>query len=427
MILGCIECATEYRLSTPVYRCRCGGLLEIIRDLSSLREVLTREELDRRQAVRQGPLASGVWRYRELVLDVPQDQIISHPEGNTNLYNNQQISRWTDLDNLLLKHEGENPTGSFKDRGMTAGITHAVKNGASVVACASTGNTSSSLASYAALAGIRALVLMPEGMVSVGKLSQTIAYGATTLEVRGDFDQAMAIIEELSQEGQVYILNSINPYRLEGQKTIVFEMIQQMGWAAPDWIALPGGNLGNASGFGKAIEELKDLGLINRRPRLAVIQSEGANPFYNAFKNQFSEFKPVVAETLATAIRIGNPVSYRRAMRAILKTDGVVEQVSDSEILDAKAVVDRAGIGCEPASAAAVAGVRKLVRTGVIKRGETVVALLTGHMLKDPSSIIRYHLGGDGFAAGELANRPIVIEPRLDEVARVLDAAVSTR
>ena len=310
---------------------------------------------------------------------------------------------------------------------MTAGITHAVKNGASVVACASTGNTSSSLASYAALAGIRALVLMPEGMVSVGKLSQTIAYGATTLEVRGDFDQAMAIIEELSQEGQVYILNSINPYRLEGQKTIVFEMIQQMGWAAPDWIALPGGNLGNASGFGKAIEELKDLGLINRRPKLAVIQSERANPFYNAFKNQFSEFKPVVAETLATAIRIGNPVSYRRAMRAILKTDGVVEQVSDSEILDAKAVVDRAGIGCEPASAAAVAGVRKLVRAGVIKRGETVVALLTGHVLKDPSSIIRYHLGGDGFAAGELANRPIVIEPRLDEVARVLDAAGSTR
>ena len=309
---------------------------------------------------------------------------------------------------------------------MTAGITHAVQSGASVVACASTGNTSSSLASYAAVAGIKALVLMPEGMVSVGKLSQTIAYGATTLEVRGDFDQAMAIIEELSEEGQVYILNSINPYRLEGQKTIIFELIQQMDWAVPDWIALPGGNLGNASAFGKAIEELKDLGLINRRPRLAVIQSEGANPFYNAFKNHFREFRPVVAQTLATAIRIGNPVNYGRAMRAIQKTDGVVEQVSDSEILDAKAVVDGAGIGCEPASAAAVAGVRKLARAGVIKRGETVVALLTGHMLKDSSSIIRYHLGGGGFAAGELANRPIVIEPRLDEVVRILGAAGTT-
>ena len=426
MILSCIECATQHGPRTSIYRCRCGGLLEIVRDLSSLRHVLTREELDRRQAIRQGALSSGVWRYRELVLDVPQDRITSYPEGNTNLYNSGKISRWTNLDNLLLKHEGENPTGSFKDRGMTAGITHAVRTGASVVACASTGNTSSSLASYAAVAGIKALVLMPEGMVSVGKLSQTIAYGATTLEVRGDFDQAMAIIEELSEEGQVYILNSINPYRLEGQKTIVFELIQQMDWIVPDWIALPGGNLGNASAFGKAIEELKDLGLIDRRPRLAVIQSEGSNPFYTAFKNQFSAFRPVVAQTLATAIRIGNPVNYGRAMRAIQNTDGVVEQVSDSEILDAKAVVDGAGIGCEPASAAAVAGVRKLARAGVIKRGETVVALLTGHMLKDPSSIIRYHLGGGGFAAGELANRPIVIEPRLDEVVRILDAAAAT-
>ena len=397
--------------------------MEVARDLASLRTVLTRDELDRRQTMRQGALSSGVWRYRELVLDVPQDRITSYPEGNTNLYKSQKISRWTNLDSLLLKHEGENPTGSFKDRGMTAGITHAVETGASVVACASTGNTSSSLASYAAVAGIKALVLMPEGMVSVGKLSQTIAYGAITLEVRGDFDQAMKIIEELSEEGQVYILNSINPYRLEGQKTIVFELIQQMDWVAPDWIALPGGNLGNASAFGKAIEELKDLGLINRRPRLAVIQSEGANPFYQAFKNQFSEFRPVVAQTLATAIRIGNPVNYGRAMRAVQTTGGVVEQVSDAEVLDAKAVVDGAGIGCEPASAATVAGVRKLVRAGVIKRGETVVGLLTGHMLKDPSSIIRYHLGGSGFAAGELANRPIVIEPRLDEVVRVLDTA----
>ncbi len=420
MILRCIECASEYDPAKPLYHCGCGGLLEVSHDLASLKGILTRQELDRRLGLRQGPFSSGVWRYRELVLDTPAGSIVSRPEGNTNIYRSPAVARWVGIEDLSLKHEGENPTGSFKDRGMTSGITHAVTSGATVVACASTGNTSSSLASYAAQAGIKALVLMPEGQVSVGKLSQTIAYGAKTVEVRGDFDAAMAIINELSQDGRVYVLNSINPFRLEGQKTIIFELVQQSGWTAPDWIVVPGGNLGNTSAFGKAINEMSELGLISRRPRLAVIQAEGANPFYRAFMTGFEKFEPVKAETVATAIRIGNPVNYRKARLSILQTDGVVEQVTDSETLNAKAVVDKAGIGCEPASAAAVAGVRKLVQNGIIKPGESVVALLTGHVLKDPSAIIRYHLGGDGMAAGELANTPMVMEPSLDEVLKLI-------
>jgi threonine synthase len=323
---------------------------------------------------------------------------------------------------LRLKHEGENPTGSFKDRGMTVGVTHALVTGSRVTVCASTGNTSASLAAYAARAGMQALVVIPggEGDVALGKLSQALAYGARTVRIRGDFDSAMSVISQVAGEAGVYVLNSINPFRLEGQKTIIFETLQQMNWTVPDWIVVPGGNLGNTSAFGKAIDELFQLGFISRRPRLAVIQATGANPFYQAFKEGFPTNLPFVkARTIATAIQIGAPVNYPKARRAVLLTDGIVEEVTDQEIMDAKAQVDAAGIGCEPASAASVAGTRKLVAAGVISPGDSVVAILTGHILKDPDATINYHLGRIS-PGGAYANTPFDVEPQLDEVRRLL-------
>jgi threonine synthase len=306
---------------------------------------------------------------------------------------------------------------------MTVGVTHALSIGARVVACASTGNTSASMASYAARAGLHAVVFIPDGAVALGKLSQSIAYGALTVQIRGDFDAAMRLVTELTRDGGIYLLNSLNPYRLEGQKTIVLEALQQMEWETPDWIVLPGGNLGNTSAFGKALWEARELGLIARLPRLAVVQAAGANPLYLAFRSGFREFRPVEAKTIATAIKIGDPVSYRKAKRALEWTDGVVEEVSDVEILDAKAQIDAAGIGCEPASAASVAGLRRLVESGTVGRGETAVAILTGHLLKDPDTTIGYHLGGER-APGAFANRMVVVEPRLEDVLRVLQVGV---
>jgi threonine synthase len=307
---------------------------------------------------------------------------------------------------LALKHEGENPTGSFKDRGMTVAVTQAVRAGATALACASTGNTSASLAAYAAQAGVPALVFVPRGKVAAGKLAQALAYGARVLEVRGDFDRCLRLVREASAELGLTLLNSVNPWRIEGQKTIVLEMLQQRGWDPPDWIVVPAGNLGNTAAFGKALLEARELGLISRLPRLAAVQAAGAAPFYRSFRAGFQRRYRVRAETVATAIRIGDPVSYERASRAIRKTRGVVAAVSDREILAAKAVIDGAGIGCEPASAASLAGLRQLVRRGVVRRGDSVVAVLTGHLLKDPLVVAR--------------NAPVPITPRVEDVARVL-------
>ncbi|MBI2941656.1 MAG: threonine synthase [Chloroflexi bacterium] len=347
--------------------------------------------------------------------------IISAPEGNTNLYPaGTSLARWVGVDDLWLKHEGENPTGSFKDRGMTVGVTQARRLGAKIVACASTGNTASSMAAYAARGDFRAFVFLPRGEIAQGKLSQALAYGARTVEVRGDFDTAMHLVAELAHDHAVYVLNSINPFRLEGQKTIVYELIQQLGWSPPDWIVLPGGNLGNTSAFGKALLELRDLGLIARLPRLAVIQAAGASPFAAAFRTGFREFQPQKAQTIATAIKIGHPVNYAKARRVVEALDGVVEQVTDQEIMDAKALVDRAGIGCEPASAASVAGARKLAVARTIRPGDRVVALLTGHLLKDPEASLNYHYGRLPDISPVAPNRPIAIEPTLDQVRRLL-------
>jgi len=416
---ACIACGNETPELDPHPRCTvCGGLLEVRhRPPNVTREELLQKFTERRGGQRPGATASGVWRFREVVLPAATE-VVSHPEGNTPLLHRPALDQWTGMLRLLLKHEGHNPTGSFKDRGMTVGVTQACRIGASAVACASTGNTSASLAAYAAQAGIPALVLVPRDAVSMGKLAQSLAYGARTLLVRGDFDTCLQLVEAASARLGVYLLNSINPFRIEGQKTIVLEMLQQLGWDAPDWIVLPAGNLGNTAAFGKALREAKEWGLISRVPRLAAVQAEGAAPFVRSFEEKFATRHTVKADTIATAIRIGDPASYDRAVLAIRETDGVVLSVSDAELMEAKAAVDGCGVGCEPASAAAVAGLRALVRRGVVDPSQRVVVVLTGHVLKDPGALLQYHREMDPPPPG--ANRPVEIEPKLSEVERQL-------
>jgi threonine synthase len=361
---------------------------------------------------------SGVWRYRELVLPSVGDHAVTHPEGNTPLMRRPRIADWAGLPHLTVKHEGHNPTGSFKDRGMTVGVTQAKRVGATAVACASTGNTSAALAAYGAQAGIPVLVFVPAGQVALGKLSQSLAYGAKTLLIQGDFDDCLRLVQAASDELGVYLLNSINPFRLEGQKTIVLELLHQLRWEVPDWIVLPAGNLGNTAAFGKALVEARALGLIDRLPRIASVQAAGAAPFARGFAEHFAVRHTVKAETVATAIKIGDPASWDRAVRTIRDTNGVVTSVTDAEILEAKAVVDAAGVGCEPASAASVAGARQLRAQGVIPKEARVVAVLTGHVLKDPGALLAYHQETE--PAPRYANRPIEIAADLREVARVI-------
>jgi len=405
--LRCVECSTLYPGMEagwkPRYRCDCGGVLDVElappTGAKGLRQLFDeRASVPPTWPVNTGnilPDHSGVWRYRELILSVPGQYIVSRPEGNTGLYpvgtencgagriGHRQIGSYAGLDHLFLKHEGENPTGSFKDRGMTVGVTMASLLGAQAVACASTGNTSASLASYAAQAGMRGIVFLPAGNVTVGKLAQSLAYGATTIQIDGDFDAAMQLVEQVCNELGIYLLNSLNPYRVEGQKSIGFELLQQLNWQAPDWLVLPAGNLGNTSAIGKAFRQAYQLSLISHMPRFASIQAAGANPFYRSFQQGFTMREPVQAQTVATAIKIGDPVSFTRARRVIEESNGLVEEVTDAEILAAKTIIDRSGLGCEPASAATLAGIRKLVERGVMKRDESVVGVLTGNLLKD--------------------------------------------
>jgi threonine synthase len=412
----CTECGNELPAYDPSVRCRrCGGLLEVHHRPPDL----TRDGLIALFAARRAAdaPASGVWRYAELVLPGVENPV-SHPEGNTPLLHRDALDDWCGMDGLLVKHEGHNPTGSFKDRGMTVGVTHAQRIGSTAVACASTGNTSASLAAYAAQAGLPGLVLVPAGQVAMGKLAQTLAYGARTLIVRGDFDDCLRLVEAASERLGVYLLNSINPFRIEGQKTIVLELLEQLEWVPPDWIVVPAGNLGNTAAFGKALREAFTWGLIDRVPRIAAVQAAGAAPFARAFEEGFATRYTVRAETVATAIRIGNPASWGRAVDAIEQTDGLVLAVTDEEILAAKAAVDGCGVGCEPASAAAVAGVKELVRRGLVSAGETVVAVLTGHILKDPGILLEYHQEREPAPPG--ANRPVVIDATLEAVERML-------
>ncbi len=414
----CGLCGREYPPGRRV-RCSCGGLLEVEHEFPG---GVDASLFDGRLGVLDPPYNSGVWRFKEVIHPgIDERFIVSRGEGNTNLYRHGRLSAYVGLERLWVKHEGENPTGSFKDRGMTVGISEARRLGVEAVICASTGNTSASLAAYAAQAGLRCIVLLPGGGVAYGKLAQAIAYGAMAIEVEGNFDSAMKLLEEAVEALNLYPLNSINPWRLEGQKSIVLELLQQRRWRPPDWIVLPAGNLGNTSAFGKALREAVELELIEETPRLAAIQAEGANPFYKLWREGGEDLRAVEKpKTIASAIRIGRPVNWRRALKAIKWTDGVVEEVSDQEIMDAKAIIDRCGIGCEPASAASVAGARKLVEMGVIDPGEEVVCILTGNLLKDPENTVRYHRCELEGIKPRFANRILRIEPELEQLEKAI-------
>jgi len=415
--LTCVVCGATYEGLGNRNRCDCGETLDVTHGWT--RPPVDLASLDARLGSRLPLDKSGVWRFRELVAPFDPAHVVSRGEGNTTLYDAPSVARYAGLDALRLKHEGENPTGSFKDRGMTAGVSAARALGFTRVACASTGNTSASMAAYAATADLRAYVFIPEGKIAYGKLSQSLAYGARTLQIDGDFDQAMQLVEAVCAAEDIYLLNSVNPFRIEGQKAIGFEILQDLDWQVPDWIALPGGNLGNSSAIGKGLIELFALGLIPRLPRLAVIQAAGAAPLYETFVTG-RDLVPVKAETLATAIRIGDPVSWRKSLRAIRASNGVVERVTDQEILDAKATVDAAGIGAEPASCATVAGLKKLVAAGVVKPHESVVGVLTGHLLKDPDTVVHYHMGTLQGFENTFANRPIKVAATIEAVTKAL-------
>ncbi|HXG63483.1 MAG TPA: threonine synthase [Blastocatellia bacterium] len=430
--LQCIEpgCGARYPINERLYACpACDGLLDVAYDF---RLPAAPEELRvafRVRKTNEGELdRSGVWRFRELLPFVAApEHVVTLAEGNTPLYAAPRSAEYAGLERVRFKHQGMNPTGSFKDNGMTTGVTQARALGASAVACASTGNTSASMAAYAARAGMRAFVFIPAGQVAYGKLSQSLEYGATVVEIEGNFDDAMRIVRELAEESDVYLLNSVNPFRLEGQKAIVIELLEQLGWRAPDWLVVPGGNLGNSSAIGKGLYEMLHLGLINRLPRMAIIQAEGAAPFYDLFHAaDRTALRPIEQPvTLATAIRIGRPVSWKKALRALAWTDGVVERVSEQEIADAKAVIGRDGIGCEPASATTLAGIRRLVEGGVMARDVDVVAVLTGNLMKDPAYSIGYHTDtltlDERKIAGRFANRPIRVAANKDEIRRKLE------
>lgn len=417
-ILTCVRCPLTYAIDAPRVRCDCGSLLDVQHDLSYLKGLGThaRALFGGRRTPGAPEDRSGVWRFRELVLpDMDVRQLVTRQEGNTRLYTFPKTSRWLQHTDVRFKHEGENPTGSFKDRGLTVAVTMAKRMHAKTVICASTGNTAAAVASYASLAGMQAVILLPEKATALGKVAQALAYGAITLFIRGDFDDAMRLVLEVREDLGVTVLNSVNPFRLEGQKTIIFEILEELGWQVPDWIVVPGGNLGNTSAFGKALHEAHTVGLIDRLPRLAVVQAEGANPFYRSSRDNWRPHT-VEADTLATAIRIGAPVNFEKAVRSIVWTDGVVTQVTDVEIMDAKAVLDSDGVGAEPASCASVAGIRKLRKSGIIRSGESVVGILTGHFLKDPDATIGYHKDGKS-ARG---NRPLVIDPTLEAIKGIV-------
>ncbi|MCU1268197.1 MAG: L-threonine synthase [Acidobacteria bacterium] len=420
---------------------RCGGLLDVETSFAALGNASALRALwQTRLASFDVKDRSGVWRYRELLPFAETVSVVSLAEGNTPLYEAPRAAEYCDLPALKLKHQGCNPTGSFKDTGMTTAVTQAVIVGARAVICASTGNTSASLAAYAARANLACAILVPQGQVSSAKLAQSLDYGARVLEIEGNFDTAMRVVRELSEDESIYLVNSINPFRIEGQKTVAAELLQQLDWQVPDHLVVPGGNLGNSSALGKGFWELRELGLIDRLPEISVVQAEGAAPFEQFFAQHDKaaldedvpqDFVPIEhPATLATAIKIGAPVSWEKAWRAIHWTNGRVLSVSEQQIADAKAIIGRDGIGCEPASATTVAGIRQLVQQGKIRAGESVVAVLTGHILKDPDYVMNYHRETLDFedSSGErkgihgtFANQPIRVKADIQSIMQVLD------
>ncbi len=438
------DCAATFDVGQVLTSCpNCGSLLDVRYDWNLIRVPKSLTEFQSRWATRLNPVDfSGVWRFRELLRFATDEQIVTIGEGQTILQRNDQLARECGMKpgSLFLQYEGLNPSGSFKDNGMTAASTHARLVGAKMTACASTGNTSASLAIYAGVTGLfQCIVFVGSGKIAFGKLSQALDYGAKTIQIRGDFDDALARVREICAKHPIYLCNSVNPFRLEGQKTIMLRVLEGLGWQVPDWIVVPGGNLGNSSAFGKAFMELRELGLIDRIPRLAIINAAGAgtlDELVNAGKLEWNAGRPNTdqiasrysamdrnnerASTLASAIEINRPVNLEKALRAIEVCQGVVRTVSDQEIVDSRARLAATGFGCEPASGATIAGVRRLRTEGVIGATDRVVCILTGHQLKDPDLTLAYHSGDPvlfdrklrsaGVTGAPFANPPIVVE-----------------
>jgi threonine synthase len=449
------DCHATFGVDEVHFGCpQCGELLDVIYDWDKLPVPKSLNEFEKYWTQRHDPVRfSGVWRFHDLLPFAPLDQVVTVGEGQTLLQRADAVRDYAGLDStgeLHLQYEGMNPSGSFKDNGMTAAFTHARTLGAKRAACASTGNTSASLAMYCAVTKLmRAVIFIGTGKISYGKLSQALDYGALTVQIAGDFDDAMARVREVCEQLDIYLVNSINPFRLEGQKTVMLRVLEALRWTVPDWIVVPGGNLGNSSAFGKAFLELKELGLIDRIPRLAIINAKGANTLYELFEGQGVRWNggrweaSVVsgyygdmdasgrrASTIASAIEINRPVNFTKCLRALDVCDGVVREVDDQQILDAKAKVGAGGLGCEPASAASVAGTKLLVDEGVIGRGERVVCILTGHQLKDPTATVAYHttdqkqfnevLGKRGVTRASFANRSVAVPNELDQIVRTI-------
>ncbi len=449
------HCTGTASLDDTSFECpRCGGLFDIAYDWNRLNPPKSLREFESKWRERTNPLSfSGVWRFRELLPFAPAEKILTIGEGQTILQRSDSVASFTGMNAgcLFLQYEGMNPSGSFKDNGMTAAFAHARMVGARRAACASTGNTSASAAIYCAATNqMRAIIFIGSGKIAYGKLAQALDHGALTVQIAGDFDDALHRVQQVSRQLGIYLVNSVNPFRLEGQKTIMYRILEALGWEVPDWIVVPGGNLGNVSSFGKAFIELKELGLVDRVPRLAVINASGANTFYQLYEKhglrwnggrpdvdtingymKIMDESNVRANTLASAIEINRPVSLPKALRALDFCGGVVREVTDQEMLDAKAKVGAGGLGCEPASAASVAGVKKLRQEGIIGSDERVVCVLTGHQLKDPTATVAYHsadpktfeevLGKRGVRRAMFANRAVQVPNDLDEIIKAIE------
>jgi len=400
----CINCGSEYGIDEIVYFCKkCGDLLEIKYDTNALAKALCKSDW------RNAPLS--VWRYRDFIPISDLSKIVTLNEGGTGLHLCQHLARQLGIRQLYVKNEGENPTGSFKDRGMTVGVTKAMELGVKSVICASTGNTSASLAAYAAKAGLRCAVLIPSGKIAYGKLSQAMIYGAKVIQVRGNFDESLDIVLKLSEKHRtIYLLNSINPFRIEGQKSLGFEICDQLNQEAPDRIIVPVGNAGNISAIWKGFSEFHELGVVKTLPKMTGIQAVGSAPIAHAIKSGSNTIVPVSApETVATAIRIGAPISWKKAMTAIKESHGTAETVTDEEILSAQKMLARVeGLFVEPASASSIAGLMKLVDNGTIDKGERIVCVTTGHGLKDPDTAVK------------VSEKPVEVDAEISAIEEVL-------
>jgi threonine synthase len=435
------DCGAQFDCGFAIggFKCpKCGELLDTQYDWDKIEVPEALSNFGYRWANRNNPLDfSGVWRFRELLNFCDDKYKVTIGEGQTILQQNDAVAEYVDMKSgcLFLQYEGLNPSGSFKDNGMAAAFSHAKMVGANSCVCASTGNTSASMALYAHSCGLKSTVFVGSGRIAFGKLSQAMDYGAQTIQINGDFDDCMRQVQDVCTRLGLYLLNSLNPFRLEGQKTIMYRIIEQMGWELPDWIVVPGGNLGNSSAFGKAFSELKQLGLIKRIPRMAIINATGADTLSELVNNKkliwnggkveqtiiddyyadltARNFSP---HTCASAIEISRPVNLKKCLRAIDITNGVVRAVTDEEICDAKAIIGKYGLGCEPASAATIAGLKHLRAEGEISADERVACVLTGHALKDPNVTVNYHKEKQG----RFSNPPVESPNDLEKIIRLI-------